>query len=476
MTDLPRHMSVEAFRLAGYATIDWIADYYERIESLPVQPKIEPGEIYSRLPDEPPLEGEAFSAILADLDRVILPGLMHWQSPNFFGYFPANASAPSILGDVVSSGIGVQGMLWQTSPACTELESRVLDWLVEMLNLPGKFKISTGCGGGVIHDTASSATLCALLAARERASGYTAREHGIKNDLVAYCSEEAHSSMEKAMSIAGLGSHKLRKIPTDQKLAMSPSLLTEAIGRDRAVGLKPFFVCGTVGTTSSLAIDPIEEIGQVCGRHKLWLHVDAAMIGTAALCPEFRYVHAGLEFADSYCFNPHKWMLTNFDCDCFYVADREPLNRALSVMPEYLRNEVTEKGTAIDYRDWQIPLGRRFRALKLWFVIRSYGVLGLQAFVRQHVAWAEKFECWINDDPAFELVMPRSLNLLCFRRLGSDDDNRALLQRLNQDGQVFLTHTVIDGRYCLRLCIAQTNTEFRHIERAWQLIQEVADQ
>lgn len=476
MAGLPRHMSVDAFRRAGYATIDWIADYYERIESLPVQPEIEPGAIYSRLPDKPPIEGELFEDILADLDSTILPGLMHWQSPNFFGYFPANASAPSILGDVVSSGIGVQGMLWQTSPACTELESRVLDWLVEMLDLPGKFKISSGRGGGVIHDTASSATLCALLAARERASGYMAREHGTEKGLVAYCSEEAHSSVEKAMSIAGLGSQKLRKVPTDQRLAMSPSLLAEAIERDHSAQLKPFFVCGTVGTTSSLAIDPIEEVGHICARHKLWLHVDAAMLGTAALCPEFRYVHSGLDFADSYCFNPHKWMLTNFDCDCFYIADREPLNRALSVMPEYLRNEVTEKGTAVDYRDWQIPLGRRFRALKLWFVIRSYGVVGLQAFIRQHVAWAKKFESWIDDHPAFELVTPRSLNLLCFRTRGSNDDNRELLRRLNQSGQVFLTHAVIGGVYCLRLCIAQTNTEFRHIERVWKLIRKVADQ
>ena len=472
MADAPEHMSAEEFRSAGYAVIDWLADYYERIQSLPVSPQVSPGEVRERLPDTPPADGEAFSSILADLDRIVLPGLMHWQSPNFFGYFPANTSPPSILGDLASSGLGVQGMLWQTSPACTEIETLVLDWLVDMLALPGKFKSTTQRGGGVIQDTASSATLCALLAARERASGFTARERGLEPDSIAYCSEETHSSMEKAMSIAGFGREKLRKIATDGQLAMDPARLTEAIVNDRAQGLKPFFVCATVGTTSSLAIDPVDAIGQICARHDLWLHVDAAMAGTAALCPEFRHIHDGLAWADSYCFNPHKWMMTNFDCDCFYVADREPLIRALTVMPEYLRNEATERGDAIEYRDWQIPLGRRFRSMKLWFVIRSYGVRGLQAFVRHHVALAEEFESWISAEPDYELVVPRSLNLVCFRKRGSDDDNRALLSRLNESGLVFLTHTVIDGRYCLRFCIGQTYTERKHVERAWQLIRE----
>ena len=465
-------MSAEAFRRAGYAVIDWLADYYQRVESLPVCPHNEPGEIRTQLPDAPPVEGEPFANILADLDRIVLPGLMHWQSPNFFGYFPANTSPPSILGDLASSGLGVQGMLWQTSPACTELESHVLDWLVGMLDLPEKFKSTTECGGGVIQDTASSATLCALLAARERSSGFTARDLGVDPELVAYCSEETHSSMEKAMSIAGHGREKLRKIGTDRQLAMDPARLTTAVVNDRAAGLKPFFVCATVGTTSSLALDPVEAIGAVSVRHELWLHVDAAMAGTAALCPEFRHIHAGLELADSYCFNPHKWMLTNFDCDCLYVADREPLIRALTVMPEYLRNEATDSGTAVDYRDWQIPLGRRFRALKLWFVIRSYGIRGLQAFVRHHIALAEEFEGWIDVDPEFELVVPRSLNLVVFRKRGQDDDNRALLRRLNESGRVFLTHTVIDGRYCLRFCIGQTYTERKHVEAAWALIRE----
>ena len=360
-------MSAEEFRRAGHAVIDWLAEYYERVESFPVQPDVHPGDIRGRLPIAPPAQGESFDAIMADLERVVIPGLMHWQSPNFFGYFPANTSPPSVLGDLVSSGLGVQGMLWQTSPACTEIETHVLDWLVDMLGLPGKFKSTTQRGGGVIQDTASSATLCALLAAREQASVFTARERGTPVDLIAYCSEETHSSMEKAMSISGLGHQNLRKIATNAELAMDPAVLLQTIARDRETGFRPFFVCATVGTTSSLAIDPVAEIGAICTEQDLWLHVDAAMAGTAALCPEYRYIHSGIELADSYCFNPHKWMLTNFDCDCFYVADREPLIRALTVMPEYLRNEASERGNAIDYRDWHIPLGRRFRAMKLWF-------------------------------------------------------------------------------------------------------------
>ena len=472
VADAPKHMSAEEFRRAGHAVIDWLAEYYERVESFPVHPGVRPGDIRELLPVAPPPQGESFDAIMEDLERVVIPGLMHWQSPNFFGYFPANTSPPSVLGDLVSSGLGVQGMLWQTSPACTEIETHVLDWLIEMLGLPGKFKSTSQRGGGVIQDTASSATLCALLAARERASVFTARERGTPVDLIAYCSEETHSSMEKAMSISGLGHENLRKIATNAELAMDPAVLVQTIAGDREAGFRPFFVCATVGTTSSLAIDPVAEIGAICTDQDLWLHVDAAMAGTAALCPEYRYIHSGVELADSYCFNPHKWMLTNFDCDCFYVADREPLIRALTVMPEYLRNEVSERGDAIDYRDWHIPLGRRFRVMKLWFVIRSYGVIGLQDFVRHHIGLAERFEQWIADDPEYELAVPRSLNLVCFRRHGSDDDNQSLLRRLNESGRMFLTHTVINGRYCLRFCIGQTYTEQRHVEQAWQLIRE----
>ena len=367
------HMTVEEFRRYGRAVVDWIADYYQRIESFPVLSQVKPGQIRASLPAEPPVQGEPFEAILKDVEELILPGVTHWQSPNFFAFFPANTSGPSVLGELLSAGLGVQGMLWATSPACTELETHVLDWLVDMLGLPQKFK-STGAGGGVIQDSASSASLCALLAARERATGYVSNERGCDGRLVAYASTQTHSSIEKGVKIAGLGRENLRLIEVDQDFAMRPDALARQIERDRRAGLIPCFVCATVGTTSSNGLDPVAEIGQICRAEGLWLHVDAAMCGTAALCPEFRYIHAGVELADSYCFNPHKWMFTNFDCDCFYVADRGELINTLSILPEYLRNRATESGAVIDYRDWHIPLGRRFRSLKLWFVIRHYAV------------------------------------------------------------------------------------------------------
>ena len=470
MGDTPsEHLSAEEFRQAGYAVIDWLVDYRARVAELPVKPRVVPGAIRALLPTAAPEQGTSFAAIMADLDRVIMPGLMHWQSPNFFGYFPANTSPPSILGDLLSAGLGVQGMLWLTSPACTELESQVLDWLVDALGLPARFKTSSA-GGGVIQDSASSATLCALLAARERISGYTVRQAGLQPGLVAYCSEETHSSLDKAVSIAGIGRAQLRKIATDQRLAMRVEMLAEAIAADRAAGLTPFFVCATIGTTSSLAIDPIPALAALCREQGLWLHVDGAMAGSAALCPEYRYLHDGLEGADSYCFNPHKWLLTNFDCDCFFVADREPLIRALTVLPEYLRNDASASGEAIDYRDWQIPLGRRFRALKLWFVLRSYGLEALRSFIRRHVALAEQFAQWVAADDRFELVVPRSLNLICLRMRGSDEDNQSLLKRLNDSGRLFMSHTVIRGRFTLRFCIGQTYTTREHVEAAWNLI------
>lgn len=463
----PRHLSDEEFRRAGYAVIDWLIDYRARVADLPVMPRVTPGDIRATLPAAAPAHGESFDDILADLVPLIEPGLMHWQSPRFFGYFPANASPPSILAELLGAGLGQQGMLWQTSPATTELESHVLDWLVDMLDLPARFR-SDGAGGGVIQDSASSATLCALLAARERACQWRARESGNDPALVAYCSRDTHSSLDKAMSIAGLGRTRLRKIATDEAQRLDVDALARAMDDDVAAGLRPFFVCATVGTTSALAIDPVAATGAVAAAHGAWLHVDAAMAGSAAVCPEFRFVNEGLARADSYCFNPHKWLLTNFDCDCFYVADREPLLRALAVMPEYLRNAASESGTAVDYRDWQIPLGRRFRALKLWFVIRSYGLEGLRAFVRHHVDLACELEALIAADAAFELRAPRTLNLLCFASRKGDALSRAVLERVNAGGRAFLSHTLIDGRYCLRLCIGQTYTTREHVLGAWQ--------
>jgi len=468
------HMSPEEFRRCGRAVVDWIADYRQRVESLPVLSQATAGQIRAALPPGPPLHGEAFDTILRDVDELILPGLTHWQSPNFFAYFPANTSGLAILGELLSAGLGVQGMLWATSPACTELETHVLDWLVDMLGLPERFK-STQTGGGVIQDSASSASLCALLAARERATGYESNERGCNGRLVAYASSQAHSSIEKAVKIAGLGRENLRLVAVDGRFAMLPDKLAQQIEQDRGAGLTPCFVCATVGTTSSNAIDPLSEIGQICREQGLWFHVDAAMSGTAALCPEYRYIHDGMELADSYCVNPHKWMFTNLDCNCFYVADRAALIKTLSILPEYLRNRATESGAVIDYRDWQIPLGRRFRALKLWFVIRHYGVEGLRYHVRRHVELAQAFALWVEADERFELAAPAPLNLVCFRHRGGDAINQRLLDRLNGSGSLYLTHTRLHDQLTLRFCVGQTHTESRHVAQAWKRIREVAD-
>ena len=469
-------MNPEDFRHFGHTVVDWIADYRATVESRPVLARTPPGAIRAALPPSPPDQGEPFAAILADLDRIILPGITHWQSPNFFAFFPSNTSGPSILAELLSAGLGVQGMLWATSPACTELETHVLDWLAHMLALPDAFLSSTD-GGGVIQDTASSAALCALLAARERATGGASNEHGLAAcpPLVAYASSQAHSSIEKAVKIAGLGRTHLRLVPADAAFALRPDALLELIQADRAAGLQPFFLAATVGTTSSNAMDPVAALGPIAREHGLWLHVDAAMSGTAALCPEFRHFFAGLDFADSFNFNPHKWMFTNFDCSCFWVRSRAALIAALSILPEYLRNAATASGAVIDYRDWQIPLGRRFRALKLWFVIRHYGVEGLRREVRRHVALAQEFAAWVRDDPRFELAAPVPLNLVCFRHRAGDAANQTILDRLNASGDLYLTHTRLDGKLTLRMCIGQASTERRHVANAWRRFQQEAD-
>jgi aromatic-L-amino-acid/L-tryptophan decarboxylase len=468
------HMSIGEFRRHGRETIDWIADYYRNIESFPVLSRVRPGEIRAALPPDPPAEGEPFDRILRDVNEILLPGVTHWQSPNFFAYFPANTSGPSILGELLSAGLGVQGMLWATSPACTELETHVLDWLVGMLGLPEKF-LSSGAGGGAIQDTASSSAVCALVAARERATGGVSGEDGCDGRLTVYASSQAHSSIEKAVKIAGLGRRNLRAIDVDGSFAMRPESLAQAIAQDRTAGKIPAFVCATIGTTSSTAIDPLRAVGEICRREGVWLHVDAAMAGTAALCPEFRAIQDGVELADSYCFNPHKWMFTNFDCDCFFVADRAALTGALGILPEYLRNAATSAGSVIDYRDWHIPLGRRFRALKLWFVIRHYGVEGLRAHICRHVELARFFAARLRRNRRFELAGPVPLNLVCFRHRGGDEANQLLLDRLNASGDLFLTHTRLDDRLTLRMSIGQTHTERRHVERAWRRTLEEAD-
>mgnify|MGYP004702075597 CR=1 FL=1 len=468
------HLTADQFREQGKRIIDWIADYYENIEKYPVLAQVKPGEIRASLPQNPPQKGESFDDILVDLNEKILRGITHWQSPNFFAYFPSNTSFPSIMGDMVSSGLGVQGMIWATSPAATELETHVIDWLAGMMDLPDKFR-SSSTGGGVIQDTASTSALTAIIAARERATKFESNTKGVKQKLVAYVSSQTHSSLEKAIKMAGIGSQNLRIIAVDEKFAIRPYLLEKQIQEDKNNGYQPFFVCATIGTTSSNAIDPVRKIGEICHAENLWLHVDAAMSGTAMLCPEFRHFMDGMELADSLTFNPHKWMFTNFDCDVFWVGNRAELINTFSILPEYLRNKATESGEVFDYRDWHVQLGRRFRALKLWFVIRHYGVEGLQFHIRQHVKLAQMFADWIRKAKEFELVVDPPLNLVCFRHSQGDEFNMNLMNAVNDTGKAFFTHTRLNDKIVLRMSIGQTNTEERHVRQTWELIKTTAE-
>jgi aromatic-L-amino-acid/L-tryptophan decarboxylase len=465
--------AAEQLRRDGQLALDWVSSYLQRAPGLPVLSQVNPGDVLRSLPQHAPLQPEPFQEILSDLDSKILPGVTHWQSPNFFAYFPANSSPTSVAGDLLSSGLGVQGMLWATSPACTELEMRMLDWLVEMLGLPEHF-LSVSTGGGVIQDSASSANLCGVLAGRERATQFASNEDGCDQRLTAYTSSQAHSSMEKAIKVAGIGRKNLRVIEVDGSFRMKPAILARAIEEDKRAGRTPCFVGATVGTTSTMAIDPLAEIGTVCREHNVWLHVDAAMAGTAALCDELRYIHKGLEYADSYCFDCHKWMLTNFDCTCFYVRNRKELTETLTITPEYLRNTASATGSVVDYRDWHVPLGRRFRALKLWCVIRTYGVEGLRAMVRRHVELTRQFVEWLRADVRFEIVAPVSLNLVCFRLKGPDAASESLMQGLNASGKLYLSHTKLNGKFVMRFCVAQSYTEAEHVRAAWEEIQKQA--
>ena len=463
------HLTPDELRARAAEVADWVASYHERLDGLPVQPAVEPGDIRGLLPRHPPERPEPFADVLADLERIVLPGTTGWQAPGWFAYFPANSTGPAMLADLVSAGLGQQGMLWSTGPACTELETVVLDWLVELLDLPDRFR-STGSGGGVIEDSASSATLCALVAARHRATSAGAS----LDRLRAYTSTQAHSSVAKAARIAGLAPDQLVTVVVDDAHAMRAEELADAMGADRAAGMAPFFVVATAGTTSSLAFDPVGAIAPITREHGAWLHVDAAMAGSAAVCPELRWVHDGLDGADSYVFNPHKWLFTTFDCSCFYVADRAALVSALSIDPEYLRNPASERGDVVDYRDWQIPLGRRFRALKLWFVLRHYGAEGVRHHVREHVRLAAGFARRLANDPRLELAAPTTLNLVCFRHRGGDDATERLLRDLNATRRVFLTHTRLDDRFVIRVSVGSWTTEERHVDELWSLVDQLA--
>ncbi len=467
-------MDNAAFRRYGHAFVDWLADYFENIEKLPVKSKTLPGDLLSRLPASAPTDGESMDEIFKDFRELIMPGISHWQHPAWFAYFPANNSPPSVLAEMLTAGLGSQCMSWQTSPAATELEERVMDWLRQMIGLPPEFS-------GVIQDTASTASLCALLSAREYATGFTANQKGTNEPLVVYASTEAHSSIEKGVKIAGLGKDNLRLIQTRDDFSMCPESLAKAIEEDLGSGLKPACVVATLGTTSSMAMDPVEAVADICKQYGLWLHVDAAFAGTAAVDPNHRWFMKGTENCDSFVFNPHKWMLTNFDCSAYFVRDPEILLRTLGMQPEYLK---TAADTEVkNYRDWGIQLGRRFRALKLWFVVRSYGTGGIRKMVNRHITMAKDFSARVDSDKCFELMAPRQLSLVCFRYKPGDTDeeglnqiNQQLMERVNATGEVFLTHTVLRGKYTLRLSVGQRTTSARHIQQAWQLIKEASQQ
>jgi aromatic-L-amino-acid decarboxylase len=462
-------MTPDEFRSAGRQLVDLIADYLDTVQDRPVSAAVQPGDVRAQLPQHPPTEPEPLEAVIADLQTVILPGLTHWQHPSFFAYFPANTSYPSILADLVTAGIGVQGMSWVTSPAATEVETLMMDWMHELLALPERFRSGTENGGTVIQGSASEATLVAILSARHRAGAPAA-------DQVAYSTSQAHSSIEKDVRIAGLG--HLRIVPHDSVFAMRAPALAEMIAADRAAGLTPSFVCATHGTTSSLAFDPTLAIGEICAAEGVWLHVDAAMSGIAALCEEHRWVNDGLEHADSYVTDAHKWLGVGFDASLYWTADRSSLLEALSIQPEYLRSAAGASG-ALDYRDWQIPLGRRFRALKLWFLLRLDGVHTIQEMIRRHVGLTQALAGWVHEDDRFEIVAPHSLNLLCIALRDDDPDlgnlrTEALIDAANASGEALFTRTVLDGRTVLRFSIGGARTTHDHVAKGWALLQTLA--
>ncbi|MGD9988390.1 pyridoxal-dependent decarboxylase [Pseudonocardia sp.] len=476
----------DEFRRAGYAFVDWVAEHRAALPGLPVVPPVRPGEVAAALsgpgaafadgllPEAP----QPLATLLDEVERVVVPGSTHWQHPAFFGYFPANASLASVLGDLLSGGLGAQGMLWSTSPAATETEQVLLDGFARALGLGEAFTFPGG-GGGVIQDSASSAALVALLAALQRADPRW-QESGVDGRERVYVTAETHSSLTKAVRVAGMGARALRvvaAVPGTQ--AMSAAALADAVAADVAAGLRPVLVCATVGTTGTGAVDPVRDIAAVTAAHGAWLHVDAAWAGVAGLCPELRHVLDGAGLADSFCTDAHKWLLTAFDASLLWVRDAAALPAALSVTPEYLRNAASESGAVVDLRDWQVPLGRRFRALKLWAVVHAAGLEGLRAHLRGHVAAAVALAARVRAEPGVVLAAPPTLGLVCLRCVTADggpDDaaTRAVLERVNASGAAFVTHTVVDGRYVLRIAVGGVVTEAAHVEALWEQVRREA--
>jgi aromatic-L-amino-acid/L-tryptophan decarboxylase len=461
-------MTPDAFRRYGHELVEWVAAYMERVGELPIVSVVQPGEIRDRLPAAAPEEPEPFAALLCDLDEVVLPGITHWQAPGWFAYFPANTSGASILAELASAGLGAQGMLWSSSPALTEIEAHVLDWLVDLLGLPAHFKTSLGPGGGVIQMSASDSTHLMHVVARDRAT----RDGAPIDRLVAYGSSQAHSSVERGARVAGFS--RVRLLDVDDVFALHPDALRAAIAQDLAAGLVPTIVTSAIGTTGTGAIDPVGDIADIAHKHRLWHHVDAAWAGSAMLCEEHRRHQAGVERVDSYTFNPHKWLFTNFDCNVLWVADRAPLIETLSILPAYLRNAASESGEVIDYRDWHVPLGRRFRALKLWWVLRSYGATGLRHHLREHVALAQELGRRVDEHPRLERIAPVSFALVCFRHRDGNDATDILAAAINRQPTLHITPSTVDDTRFIRVAIGQTHTTADDLERLWETITDAA--
>ncbi|UCF37840.1 MAG: amino acid decarboxylase [Acidobacteriota bacterium] len=468
-------MSTEEFRRHGHEIIDWIADYLGEMERFPVLSRNQPGDLKRELPRTPPLDGESMPAILADFRDLIIPGITHWNHPAFFSYFSITGSGPGILGELLCSALNVNAMLWKTSPAATELEEVTLDWLRQMLGLPDSF-------WGIIYDTASVSTLHALVAARECVAGLSPRQKGLDGKggrLALYQSEHAHSSVEKAAITVGIGQEAVRKIASDAAFRMDPKALESAIQKDISAGWRPFCVVATVGTTSTTSVDPLPEIAAVCRKYHLWLHVDAAYAGPAAILPEMKWVLEGADQADSIVTNPHKWLFTPIDLSVFYCQRPDVLRRAFSLVPEYLKTNVDD--TVTNYMDYGIQLGRRFRALKLWMILRYFGQKGIEARIRRQIGWAQELAEWLDSDPEFERMAPTPFSTLCFRAkpkaLAADEKaleqlNGELLERVNDSGEAFLSHTKLNDRFTLRLAIGNIKTERRHLDRAVEILRQ----
>lgn len=469
-------MPVADFANHAEELIAWIARYFEAIESHPVLPDVKPGEVRKRLPTEPPRTGESMARILRDVDEIVLPGMTHWNHPNFLAYFAISGSGPGVLGELLSAAFNINGMLWKTCPASTELEHTALDWLRQMLGLPENF-------WGIVYDTASISTLHAVAAAREELTNLNLRQEGLAGRaevprLRLYASEHAHSSIEKTAITLGLGLAGVRKIPVDDRFRMRPEALAAAIAEDRRAGWRPFCVVATVGTTSTTSIDPVAEIATICEEEKLWLHVDAAYGGSAAVVSELRHVLDGCDRADSIVVNPHKWLFVPVDLSAFYTRKPEVLKRAFSLVPEYLRTQ--EDAEVENYMDYGVQLGRRFRALKLWFVLRYFGWEGIAERIRYHIRLAREFAARVDEHPDLERMAPVPFSTVCFRaHPGNIDDaaalnalNEKLLAAVNATREVFLSHTKLGDAYVLRLAVGNLRTEARHVKRAWEIVCE----